>query len=73
MVNRMKFYIDGAWIERGIRPQASRSKIAADSKAGRDLLGRLPELRLLLRDAGVVVLRDGGHIVELRSTKLPPP
>jgi hypothetical protein len=65
--------IDGTWIERGIRPQASRARIAADSKAGRDLLGRLPELRLLLRDAGLVVLRDGGRVVELRSPKFPPP
>jgi hypothetical protein len=64
---------DGAWLERGIRPEAARSRIAVDSAAGRELLARLPDLRLLLRDAGVVVLRDGGRVVELRATKLPPP
>ncbi len=64
--------IDGMWVEHGIRMEARRLRVAADSAAGRALIGRLSGLEPLLSDAGVVILRDGGKIVELRSSRSAP-
>jgi hypothetical protein len=61
------------WLEHGLeRDEAAGTLVpglatTTDSAAGRELLARLPELESLLRDAGAVVFRDGGTVVELRA------
>jgi urease accessory protein UreE len=64
--------IAGGWWERGLSRETKRRRVEAASLAGRAMLARMPELAGLLRDGGVVVLRDGGKIIELRDAQLVP-
>ena len=67
------------WLERGLERDEAAGALAptvtaADSPAGRELLGRLPWLGDLLAGAGGAVFRNGEAIVEIRGpTATPPP